>query len=81
MLGEIINKDVKRLKCSAFSLHILGTIFKMVELRRSKGFKFPVEKKKKVYYPHQGKEYPQRKWFYCASKKFQERDIIKAPKG
>lgn len=46
MLGEIINEDMKRLKCSAFILHILGAIFKMVELCRSKRFKFPVKKKK-----------------------------------
>lgn len=37
--------------------------------------------KEKVYYPYQGKEYPQRKWFYCASEKFQKRDIIRACKG
>lgn len=46
MLGEIINKDVKGLKCSAFILHISGPIFKMVELCRSKRFKFPVKKRK-----------------------------------
>lgn len=45
MLGEIINKDMKRLKCLAFILHILGPIFKMVELCRSKRFKFPIKKK------------------------------------
>lgn len=79
MLGEIVNKDMKKLKCSAFILCILGPILKMVNLVEAKNSGSLL--KEKVYYPYQGKRYPQRKWFYCASEKFQERDIIKAPKG
>lgn len=75
----MLNKDVKRLKCSAFILHVLGPVLKWWNFVDAKDSGSLL--KEQVYSPYQGKEYPHRKCSYCAREKFQERDIIKAPKG
>lgn len=53
MLGEI-NKDVKRLKCSALIIHVVGPVFKMVGLCRSKRFRFSLTRESILPLSRQG---------------------------